>query len=400
MTDRALCIDQGHDPQSASGSCRTIPPRNGLGGERWLALTLLALPWLVTVLCWRELIPRQPLAGLTLLPGLGTAALLLHHLHRSLGRNHRPGEEGLLFPTLGLANWVTLLRGSAIVALAGFLPLALPSAGALHGPLAWVPGTLYLLVGLADLLDGRLARRSGRVTELGKALDTATDAAGLLIASLLAVLLGRLPLPYLLVGLAYYPFVLGIWLRERRGRVVKPLQPRPYSRIIAGFQMALVGVALLPLITPLTLAIAAYLCMTPLLLGFLRDWLVVSGRLLTDSQHQTIWDRWAAELWTRALPPLLRVFLVGSLLTPLLSQPRPSLASPGQDAIAFCLLLIGMGLLGRLAALVLALIIAITLVPVEPHSLLLFGISLTLALTGTGPYSLWSPEEAMLYRKR
>ena len=31
--------------------------------------------------------------------------------------------------------------------------------------------------------------------------------------------------------------------------------------------------------------------------------------------------------------------------------------------------------------------------------LLLFGIAATLMLTGTGPLSLWSPEEGILYRR-
>ena len=400
MIDRPLRIDQGHEQRPAGGADRKGDQPAGLGRQWWLALSLLLLPWLITLVCWRQLVARQPWAGLTLLPGLAAATLLLAHLRRHVGRNHPPGEAGRPFATLGAANWVTLLRGSACVALAGFFPLALAAANRPHGPLAWAPGSIYLFMAMADLLDGLLARRSGRVTELGKSLDMTTDAAGLLIASLLAVAQERLPAPYLLVGIAYYPFRAGDWLRQRRGLPVTPLTSRPYSRIIAGVQMALVGVALLPLVARPYLTIAAYLGMTPFLLGFLRDWLVVSCRLQTDSQQGTIWDRWAAELWTRVLPPLLRLFLLGAVSLGGLSQTSLIPPAPWRFSAAVCAVLAGIGLLGRLAGLAMALIIAIPLASAEPghHTLTLFGAAFTLALTGSGPCSLWSPEESLLYR--
>ena len=169
--------------------------------SRWAALFIFT-PWLLTIFsCW-QILGSKPVTLIGLLPGLAAAIHIEIHLSFHLTSNHRPCEEGSLFSTLGAANWITLLRAGAIVALAGFLPLAFqPGYGlaSLEG-LIWVPGLIYLCVSMLDLLDGYAARKQHRETELGKQLDIITDAAGLLVASLLAVALGRLPFIYLLVG--------------------------------------------------------------------------------------------------------------------------------------------------------------------------------------------------------
>ena len=285
-----------------------IPIR--LRHQAWLAAVLLFSPWLAAFFLNAPLLRQRPVTALALLPGLAVAASVQHQLARHLRANHRPGEEDRLFPTLGAANWITLLRAAAVVSLAGLLPRALPGGNGLPEGLVWVPGVVYLGVALADLLDGMVARRRNRVSELGKRLDIATDAAGLLAASLLAVGLGRLPAVYLLVGLAYYPFIFGIWLRQKRGLPLIALQPRPYARIIAGFQMGLVAMALLPIFNPAFTFVAAWIFMTPLLAGFLRDWLVVSCRLQTDAGQKTALDRRVAILLARDLPLLLRLLVL------------------------------------------------------------------------------------------
>jgi CDP-diacylglycerol--glycerol-3-phosphate 3-phosphatidyltransferase len=55
------------------------------------------------------------------------------------------------------------------------------------------------------------------------------------------------------------------------------IKPRRSARIIAGFQMGFVGIALLPAISSAITTVAAYFFMIPLLAGFAKDWLVVSG---------------------------------------------------------------------------------------------------------------------------
>lgn len=369
--------------------------------QAWLAAVLLFCPWLATLFLCTPLLQLHPLAILSLLPGLVAAIYLQLRLVTHLGANHRCGEADRPFPTLGAATWITLLRGAAVVALAGFLPLAVLPVPALPQALVWAPGLIYLGVSLTDLLDGFVARRQQRQTELGQRLDIETDAAGLLVALLVAVSLDRLPALTLLVGLAYYLFLFGIRWRQQRHLPLIALQPRPYARIIAGFQMGVVALALLPLFNPPFTSIAAVLVMTPLLAGFGRDWLVVSCRLRIDSSQRTALDHWAGRVLTRFLPLVLRpLLLAGGIVT--LVQGAASLPHPlWLWAPSLCILLAGAGWMGRSAALLLALLLSCGLTPYGTGLpvLVLFAIAATLMLTGTGPLSLWSPEEGILYRR-
>lgn len=380
----------------------------------WAAV-LLYSPWLSTIFLCRSLFRDQPATILALLPGLATAIYLHSRLSRHLTANHRPFETDRLFATLGAANWITLLRAAAVVALAGFLPVAVSTVVASQesrsqlnaGWLAWAPGIIYLGLSLADLLDGYLARRQGRETELGKRLDIETDAAGLLVASLLAVILGRLPVIYLLVGLAYYPFIFGIWLRQRRELPLAALQSRPFARIIAGLQMGLVGLALLPVFHRPFLFLAASLFMTPLLIGFLRDWLVVSCKIESDRNQQTALDRWARSVM-RTVPVTLRLVLFAGGMMMLVDfgiqwhlSWHLSWQSVALGIFCICGLLATIGCMGRVAALCLALLLAGNQSPFGTSllSLVVFAAAAALMITGTGALSLWTPEETMLYRR-
>ena len=378
---------------------RELPPQ--LRRQARIAEFFLLACWLMTVYYWLPFFFYQPTHMLTLLPGL----LIWLHLHRQLQLhltdNHHPVEKDRFYSTLGAGNWITLARGCGVIILTGFLPFAvLPEHESLsHTGLVWVPGIIYLTLSLADLLDGFIARKQDHETELGKRLDIKTDAAGLLVASLLAMALGRLPVLYILTGLAYYMFILGIWLRQRRDLPVVPLLYRPYSRIIAGCQMGLVGMVLLPIFTtPFTL-LAGYLFMTPLLLGFLRDWLVVTGWVETDAAQQTRLDRFAGRLKTRlVLPFRLLLLLCGiAALTPADFLHTPTV---WQFAFSLCCLLAGIGCMGRSAALLLVLLLAYNQSPfgISLFFLMVFSSAVTLVLFGTGLMSVWTPEESILYR--
>lgn len=365
-----------------------------------VATILLFFPWLLTLLLSLNLSGDRPL--IALMPGLLVAGYIRCCLASHLATNHRPGEKEQLFSTLGGANWITLARAAAIVALAGFLPFSLqgPELGntILSG---WLPGALYLAISLADLCDGYVARRQGRETALGRRLDIEADAAGLLTASLLAIVLGQLPVAYIMVGLAYYPFILGSRLRQRSGLPVVTLHPRPYSRIIAGCQMGLVGLVLLPIFTPPFTFMAAYLFMTPLLLGFLRDWLVVSCRIATDGNQQTVLDQRVRDLMVKLVIAVRLVILVSGLFW--FGSGAAARLTPGwQLLLGLCLLLASIGFLGRCCCLFLVLLLGSNLSPLELsfYSGALFILATILLLSGTGPLSLWSPEEEVLYRRR
>lgn len=378
------------------------PPPASLQRQAWLATVFLFCPWLATLVLASPIFRAHPLLLLTLLPGVGVALTLQHQLRTHLGANHRPGEAALLFPDLGAANWITLLRGAAIVALAGFLPLAVLPGQALAPALDWAPGLLYLGVSLTDLADGFVARQQQRQTELGQRLDIATDGAGLLVALLVAVSLQRLPAVTLLVGLAYYLFLGGIRWRRQHHRPLIALQSRPYARIIAGIQMGLVAMALLPLFHPICTTIAALLVMTPLLAGFVRDYLVVSCRIGIDGNQHTVLDRWAGLVLGRYLPLGLRLALLVSGLLALATTATHPLPLWWLAAQTLCCLLVVLGCLGRSSALLLSLLLGSHWTPFGTAlpSLTLFTLATTLMLTGTGPLSLWAPEEDLLYRRR
>ena len=394
--------------RTSAGRSDHIPARRAQGRvplplrrQAWLAAALLFCPWLATLYLCSPLVQLHPIAIVSLLPGLITAMYLQLRLVTLLGGNHRCGEADRPFPTLGAATWITLLRTSAVVALAGFLPMAVLPVPVLPPALTWAPGLIYLGISLADLLDGFVARRQQRQTELGQRLDIETDAAGLLIALLVAISFDRLPAFTLLVGLAYYLFLFGIWRRQQRHLPLNALQSRPYARIIAGFQMGLAALALLPLFNPPFTSIAAVLVMTPLLVGFGRDWLVVSCRLRIDGNQRTALDHWAGRVLIRFLPLVLRPLLLACGIVTLV-QGAAFLPHPlWLWAPSLCILLAGVGWLGRGAALLLTLLLSCSLTPFGTGLpvVVLFSIAATLMLTGTGPLSLWSPEEGILYRR-
>jgi len=389
---------QGTSQQSPTIVGNLAGVRLQLRRQWYLAVPLLLLPVLFTGMATLPLLKTAQAAGWLLLASPLLAGYFLFFLYQNLDSNRLVEDIERLLPTLGAANWLTLGRASAVVALSGFLPFAVTRDTSLLA--AWSPGLLYMSLSAADLLDGWIARRQQRETLLGRQLDMTVDAAGLLVASLLAILLGRLPVIYLLVGLAYYLFRCGIRYRQARGLQLVTLQSRPYARIIAGFQMGLVGVALLPLVPASFTHTAAVFFMVPLLAGFLRDWLVVSASLATDEQQRSRLDHWVASLWEVFLPPLLRILLLAVATAETFG--RLELFEGGWQRLLFYLLvtLAASGCLARLAALGLAVLLAFASGSVTSVPLAVFSVAILLLLTGPGGFSVWAPEEAILYRRR
>lgn len=326
-------------------------------------------------------------------------AYVLRLFRVALSRNFRPGEE-ILLGTIGPGSCVTFLRGLMISMLAGFF--FLPWPGKIDGPswLTWVPGVIYILAAFADFFDGYLARITHHETEFGKILDTKIDALGLLIAPALAVFYGQLPIFYLAVSGAYYLFVFGSWLRKKEGKYLVELKPRPSSRLIAGLHMGFVGVALLPLLSPPVTTIAALILMTPLLLGFVRDWLVVSGRIRTESDQRANWEHGFNRLMTMWLPIFLRVVVLCAgffLLQPFAIRGSGYWAS---TLIVF-LIMVVFGVMGRTAAILISFSAAYTINKqgTIPELLILYACAVALMWIGTGTLSLWKPEDRIFLRR-
>jgi CDP-diacylglycerol--glycerol-3-phosphate 3-phosphatidyltransferase len=214
------------------------------------------------------------------LQGIVQAAIITAYvlilLRIGLPLNYHPRKK-VLHSNLGYGTWITITRAMLIAMVAGYLFQPWPQSHLFPGRLSWTPGTLYLTASLLDYLDGRVARAGENETRLGEFLDINIDALGLLIAPLLAVWYDQLPGAYLSVGAAYYLLVFGIWLRKKYSKPVYKIKPRRSARIIAGFQMGLVGFALLPVISPPITTVAAYIFMIPLLAGFAKDWMIAVG---------------------------------------------------------------------------------------------------------------------------
>jgi CDP-diacylglycerol--glycerol-3-phosphate 3-phosphatidyltransferase len=339
-----------------------------------------------------------------------SAAVLAYQLwvlRRGLPANHRKGEPELL-PNLGPGNCLTLARGVLVACLAGLLLLP-----PLPGRLAWTPGILYLLVNIADLLDGYLARRSRHVTRLGEMLDISLDGLGVLVAALLALHYGQVPIWYLSIALARYLFLGGLWLRRRRGLPVKELPPSISRRLFAGLQMGFLAFVLMPVFAPPGTYIAAGLFAVPFLAGFLQDWFIASGLLEPGNASR----RWLGRPMQHWVPLGLRILVVALATGPAsqhfldfsqqaafyagMGLPDPNwLVSLQGMAEALVVLLILLGVSGRAAAVLGLSLAAISLAIAGPTftQTVLMAAYTAILFAGTGPLSLWTPEDKLIFR--
>ena len=381
--------------------------------RRWWAVAFLygaslALGYAALRLAWHPAYAWRwaVLAGL----GLGYALWLLG---RGLKDNHRPGEA-LLLPALGAGNAVTLLRGLLLGLLAGFLFSPRPPSG-----LAWAPALLYTLAILADYLDGYLARITHHATLLGATLDMKFDSLGMLVATALAVGYRQMPVWYLLPGLARYLFIFGMWWRRRQGKPVYPQIHKASRRMMAGFQMSFNSVLLWPLLSPPATILAGVVFTLPFMAGFTEDWLEVSGRIGSTSQRYREAMRLVAVVGTVWLPVLLRLVLVVTVLESAIAGPGSAstwtalFAPPGSPSagwmgivlglvVAVAAAMLALGAAGRLAALGLLVAACSSILAhgLDAGNGLTLACTIAVMLLGSGAYSIWRPEDAVLLGRR
>lgn len=358
-------------------------------------LTRLALSGFAGFLLFAWLLTTLTTASNALLYLFTSAALWLlawQQTHCQLALN-RASDASPLYPTLGWANRMTFARGWLIAATGGFL--LVPDLLVTHPVLLWIAAALYSIAAIFDRVDGFIARRSQQTTLLGARLDTVFDALGLLVAPLLALQHGKIHASYLLVSAAYYLFVLGIKTREKNRQPVYPLPPSLLRRSLAGFQMGYVAVVLWPPFKAEVTILAGFGFMVPLLIGFLLDWLVVSGRLKPQqglsaalvSLHQL------AHQW--CLPALRVVMVISASLLLIGLDPADSWQA-GSVASLFVagILMMALGLAGRAGALMVLMLLAWTNpVPVStvPLFTCLFA-AIAILLLGGGRFSLWQAD--------
>jgi len=367
--------------------------------RQWLVVLLLfgaalAIGWALLHLIWPPAVAQHWLS-MAFLSVLVQMAILWW----AMPLNHRASDEQL-FPTLGLANGLTIGRGLCIAFLAGFLRAPAPPAA-----LLWAPALIYALDRLIDFADGWVARRSGRETRLGSVLDIEFDGLGLLVASALAVQYGKLPVWYLFLGLTRPLFVLGMWLRSRQGKPNFTLSTSDYRRLVAGFQTGFVSLTLWPLLQPEVTQLAASIFGAALLLSFGRDWMVVSGHW--DATSPGFLSRRAqVKCWLEERL-MLAARLVGAVMASWLLWQRvsvtPELLSPLFIAAwLMATTLMATGIAGRVGAIILFALA--TLGPLAPLTLdfaiiILLCCTILVAHLGSGVWSVWQPEERILRSK-
>lgn len=379
----------------------------------WLRLALLwLLIWAASYSLLRFVYPDAwlwlLLSGIVLGYGLWV-------LRRGLASNHQP--DGLeLFPTIGPGNTLSMFRALVIGLLAGFLLLPLPAE-----PLAWIIALLYTAASMADWIDGYVARRSGQVTLLGQRLDMEFDGLSVAVVSLLAIHYDQLPIWFLTIGLARYLFLFGIWWRQRHGKPCYDMPPSVHRRVTAGVLMGMMTVVLWPILPAEMAAIAGAVFAIPVLLGFLRDWLFVAGHLQANNQAYARIQRDLYLVMARLLPPLWRLLLVMTMVLILqAAQPwsRPqawlellfSWRVPRPDLLASALsitavigtMMVFLGFMGRLGAIMLLFPIGFDIATKGQiwFNVLALVCALCIALLGTGLFSLWRPEDALIIRRR
>lgn len=386
--------DDSGNVETGTGAPDTDDTLNKLRKELlWLVLSGLA----ALILCSGMLtVVADPDQVLTWLVTAGLSFALVWQQSRKRLALNRSELLSPLYPDLGWANRMTFARGWLVAATAGFLLIS-PTLQQ-HAVLVWIAAASYSVAAIFDRVDGFIARKTQRSSILGAELDTVFDAFGLLVAPLLALLLGKIHPSYLLVSIAYYFFVLGIMFRRRYHKPVYPLAPSRLRRTLAGFQMAYVAVVLWPPFKAEVTVVAGFGFMLPLLAGFLVDWCVVSGRLDAGATHTIRFFRTMNTMSNTFLLPAIRLAMIPAVLTIASQSTWPAAV---QIIVFISLALIAPGMAGRTGAMLLLMLLAWTVpVPVgEPIMLLtLFG-AITIILLGCGRFSVWQADDDWINRQ-
>lgn len=139
------------------------------------------------------------------------------------------------------ANYVTFARAALVLVMVA--TITQPPAS----PLQWMLVVLTTVIGVMDGIDGWVARRTGTASRFGARLDMETDAALILVLSILVWRHDKAGAWVLACGLMRYAFVAA-------GRVLpwmrRPLTPTLRGKTVAVLQYIGLGAALSPVFVP------------------------------------------------------------------------------------------------------------------------------------------------------
>lgn len=361
--------------------------------KKWLLAAVIGILLWLCFFSWLQSWWQQPYPLRWLLVSGFVLCYLLWLLWNGLADNHRQGETELL-TTFGPGNLLSIGRGYIMVLFCGFLFSPWPD----DGWTAWLPGLLYTLAALPDFVDGIAARLSNHVTKLGETLDMSIDSIGVLCVTLLSVQYGQAPWPYLLVGLARYIFIAGIWLRNKLKLPVYDLAFSVRRRGYAALGMGLFFAILYPIFTPPGTHVVALIFSAYILGGFLWDWLVTIGWLpATPSSRYQDLEYWIVQHIPLALR-LTLVFWVLNIFGSGMLFDSGSFLLWMEAGAALCLIL---GFAGRISAVVALMVLGLyqSVTPLDTAQIGLLVLYTNLLFLGTGKLSLWPVENRLIFRR-
>jgi phosphatidylglycerophosphate synthase len=158
-------------------------------------------------------------------------------------------SKHLRLSRFGAANSVTLLRVALVAGVAAFI------GQTPNDRIAWTTAAAITVIALLDGVDGWLARRSQEQSAFGARFDMETDAALILILSVLVWNHEKAGAWVVACGLMRYGFVAAGWIVPW---MAGPLRSTVRGKSVAVAQFVGLGVALLPIVpTPFSTIVAA-----------------------------------------------------------------------------------------------------------------------------------------------
>jgi phosphatidylglycerophosphate synthase len=232
--------------------------RTGRTDVRLTAAVVVAVP-LVAVVAWVAAVaPPAPVAVAAVVVALIVPVVAAIALLRRRPPVVSPADRF----TLGRVALTGVVSGATVLVLAGEL-----------APRTWLVAAVVGLALALDAVDGYVARRTGTASAAGARLDMESDAALLMVLSVLvAPTVGWWVLS---IGALRYLFVAASWIRPRlRGE----LAFSQFRRVVAALQGIGLVFALIPIVpVPLAIAVVAVV-LALLLVSFGRDIVTLERR--------------------------------------------------------------------------------------------------------------------------
>lgn len=177
------------------------------------------------------------------------------------------------FSRFGPANGVTTVRAMLAAFTAALIGHPVPPE------VLWSAIGLTALMAALDGLDGWLARRTRMASPYGARFDMETDAAFILVLSILVWQHGKAGAWVVLCGMMRYAFVAAGWLLPW---LAEPLRATRRGRIVAVGQLLGLGVALAPVVPAPASTVAAALTLGALAWSFAVDVMWLSRQYRTS----------------------------------------------------------------------------------------------------------------------